>query len=197
MYSVRIRTIENSAVPMMNPATFAAVSVCKRKIESGISGSRWRDSQATNAARRMPEATKVPMTAACATSGTMAPAEAQGAIAAAVLRAKVARAGSRRGCKILRALIAFEDEDVARVARGLRKQRYRVPLAVLQRGLRSGELPPGTDLVLLAELLLAPLYYRLLVLNQPVGPPYIGRVIDQVLAGAKTQLQLHSPRPRR
>ena len=64
MYSVRIRNIENSAVPMMKPATFAAASVCSRKIENGTSGSRCRSSQTTKAARRAAEATKTPIVVA-------------------------------------------------------------------------------------------------------------------------------------
>ena len=112
----------------------------------------------------------------------------------AVLRGKLALIGTRRGCKILRALIAFEDEDVARVARALRKQRYRVPIAVIDRAIAQGKLPAGTDPSLLAEVLLAPMYYRLIVLNQPVDARYIGRVVDQVLDGAQMQLKLRSPR---
>jgi AcrR family transcriptional regulator len=106
----------------------------------------------------------------------------------AMLSAKVALVRSRSGRKILRALIAFEDEEVARVARALRKQRYRVPLAVIQRAIVRGELPPSTDPSLLAEVLLAPMYYRIIVLNQPISDRYIERVVDQVLAGAQMQL---------
>src|SRR5215831_117191 len=64
MYSVRIRNIEKSTVPMMKPATFAAVSVCRRKIENGTSGSRWRCSHAANAPRIPAEAAKTPIVAA-------------------------------------------------------------------------------------------------------------------------------------
>jgi len=42
--------------------------------------------------------------------------------------------------------------------------------------------------------LLAPMYYRIIVLNQPVSERYIERVVDQVLAGAQMQLPLHSRR---
>jgi AcrR family transcriptional regulator len=112
----------------------------------------------------------------------------------AMLRAKVALVSTGTGCKILRAMIAFEDEEVARVARALRKQRYRVPMAVIQGAIARGELPPGTDPSLLAEVLLAPMYYRIIVLNEPVTRRYIERVVDQVLEGAQMQLQLQSPR---
>src|SRR5229473_3865083 len=53
----------------------------------------------------------------------------------AMLTAKVAIVSTRRGSKILRAMIAFEDEEVARVARAVRKLRYRVPIAVIQQAI--------------------------------------------------------------
>ena len=112
----------------------------------------------------------------------------------AMLRAKVALVSARSGRKILRAMIAFEDEEVARVARALRKARYRVPIAVIERALLRGELSPGTDPLLLAEVLLAPIYYRIIVLNQPVSDRYIERVVAQVLAGAQKQLPLRTSR---
>jgi len=114
----------------------------------------------------------------------------------AMLSAKVAIVSTPTGRKILRAMIAFEDEEVARLARALRKARYRVPIAVIERAILRGELLPGTDPSLLAEVLLAPIYYRIIVLNQPVNDPYIERVVDQVLAGAQMQLPLRSTRRR-
>ena len=39
MYSVSIRNIENIAVPRMNPATFAPVTVRVRRMPKRISGS--------------------------------------------------------------------------------------------------------------------------------------------------------------
>ena len=49
------------AVPMMKPATFAAVSVCSRKIENGTSGSRCRCSQSAKATSITAEVTKTPI----------------------------------------------------------------------------------------------------------------------------------------
>ena len=56
MYSVSIRNMANSAVPRVNPAMLAAVSVRSRKIENGMSGSFTRDSHAMNAASSTPAA---------------------------------------------------------------------------------------------------------------------------------------------
>ncbi len=58
MYSVSIRNIENIAVPMMKPATFAPVTVRVRKMPKRISGSGCRRSQATKPASRAKAAAK-------------------------------------------------------------------------------------------------------------------------------------------
>lgn len=102
----------------------------------------------------------------------------------AMLRAKVAIVSTPRGRKILRAMVALEDEELARVAQVMRKQRYRVPIAVIEHAIARGELSPATDPLLLADLLLAPILYRILVLSQPVTASYIERVVDHVLGGA-------------
>ena len=64
MYSVSIRNIENIAVPMMKPATFAPVTVLVRRIPKRISGSGCRSSQPTNAGeegeRRREERERLP-----------------------------------------------------------------------------------------------------------------------------------------
>ncbi len=61
MYSVSIRNIENSAVPMMNITMLAAASVCSRKIENGISGCVVRDSWTTNPTSRTAATAKTPI----------------------------------------------------------------------------------------------------------------------------------------
>ena len=43
------KNIENSDMPISSPTTLAPRSVRRRKIENGISGSRWRSSITTNA----------------------------------------------------------------------------------------------------------------------------------------------------
>jgi hypothetical protein len=61
MYRVRSRNIENRTVPRMKPATFEPVSVRRRKIENGTSGSAWRRSQPMKATARTADATKTPI----------------------------------------------------------------------------------------------------------------------------------------
>ena len=59
--SVSIRNIENSAVPRMNPATFAPVTVLIRKIENDINGSLVRRSTTTKAPRSAAARAKSPI----------------------------------------------------------------------------------------------------------------------------------------
>jgi len=60
MYGVSIRNIEKSAVPRMNPATFAPVTVFVRKMPKSISGSAARVSAKTNATSSVSAAAKMP-----------------------------------------------------------------------------------------------------------------------------------------
>jgi AcrR family transcriptional regulator len=62
-------------------------------------------------------------------------------------------------------------------------------VAVLQRGIDRGELRPDADLELVADLLVGPLYYRMLVSGMPLSSAYAAAVVDHVLCGVE------SPRP--
>ena len=61
MYSVSIRNIENSAVPMMKPATLAPATVFVRSRPNRISGSGCRCSQTAKPARSTAEPAKKPI----------------------------------------------------------------------------------------------------------------------------------------
>ena len=58
MYRVSIRNIENIAVPMMKPATFAPVTVLVRRIPKRMSGSGCLSSQPTKPASRASDVAK-------------------------------------------------------------------------------------------------------------------------------------------
>jgi AcrR family transcriptional regulator len=78
---------------------------------------------------------------------------------------------------------AQHDADVATRLRAdhLSKQRERdrVPL---RRAVERGELPPETDLDLVVEQLLSPIYYRVLVTGQPVSREFTGALVEQCLS---------------
>jgi hypothetical protein len=80
-------------------------------------------------------------------------------------------------------MMAFDDAEVATIVQALRECRYSVPHAVIEHAITRGDLPADTDPALLSELLLAPIYYRIIMLNELVDMRYIEGVVDQVLAG--------------
>ena len=57
---------------------------------------------------------------------------------------------------------------------------------VIQRGIDRGDLPPHTDLELLLEALGGPLHVRILQRGMPAERDYVSRLVDLVLAGART-----------
>ena len=55
--------------------------------------------------------------------------------------------------------------------------------AMVRRAVRRGELPKGTDVDLLAELVGGALYYRSVVGGTPIDPAAIERFVDVALRG--------------
>ena len=97
--------------------------------------------------------------------------------------AKATLVGTPRGRKIARAMMAFDDAEVAAIVQALRECRYSVPHVLIEHAVERGDLPRNIDPELLSELLLAPVYYRILMLNETVDIRYIEGVVNQVLAG--------------
>jgi AcrR family transcriptional regulator len=61
--------------------------------------------------------------------------------------------------------------------------RRRVVVAICEAAVLRGELDHGVDVELTGDLLLGPLYYRLLVTGEPVRPQLATRLVDAVMAG--------------
>jgi hypothetical protein len=57
-------------------------------------------------------------------------------------------------------------------------------LGLLQRALETGELPPNTDIDVLADALWGPIFHRLLVSHMPIDRSFIEKLLDLVLGGA-------------
>jgi hypothetical protein len=57
--------------------------------------------------------------------------------------------------------------------------------SLVARAMSRGELPAGTDPMLIADLASAPILSRLLTFSEPVDDTFIAKVVDIVLAGAK------------
>ncbi len=61
--------------------------------------------------------------------------------------------------------------------------RRQVVTAILEAAVARGELRPEVDAELTADLLLGPIYYRLLVTDDPVRPALAGRLVDAIAPG--------------
>lgn len=61
--------------------------------------------------------------------------------------------------------------------------RRREMAAVVERGLRRGDLREDAPLELVGELLIGPLFWRLLMTGEPLGEDFPERLVDGVLAG--------------
>ena len=85
---------------------------------------------------------------------------------------------------VCRALIGQAQHDPAFAVifrtRFLREQRERDRLP-LDRAIARGQLPPGTDVPADVDQLVGPIYYRVLVTGEPVGPPFTDRLVDHYL----------------
>jgi AcrR family transcriptional regulator len=100
-----------------------------------------------------------------------------------LMQATTAVLGSPQGSALVRA-VALEAPYLPEL-RDLAQQfwagRFGLVRDVVLRGVARGELPADTDADLLVETLVAPLYLRTLVTQQPVDAAYADRVLDAVL----------------
>ncbi len=100
-----------------------------------------------------------------------------------LLTAKAAGLSTPRGRKVLRALMAFDEDALPQLSDAFPDARYSKPRAVLAHAIERGALPPDADARFLTELLLAPILHRILVLRIAVDEP-LSRVVDHVLRGS-------------
>jgi hypothetical protein len=77
------------------------------------------------------------------------------------------------------------DQPIVVAGQGFWAHWFSLTAAVIRRGIDRGELPPDTDIVFLIEVLIAPLYLRLLVTGQTLTIEYADRVVDWVIASAR------------
>jgi AcrR family transcriptional regulator len=101
-----------------------------------------------------------------------------------LLTAKAAGLSTPRGRKVLRALMAFDEEAAAQLSSAFPEGRYGKPRAVLAHAIERGALPPDADALFLTEMLLAPILHRILVLHMKVDEAFVARVVDHVLPRA-------------
>ncbi len=88
---------------------------------------------------------------------------------------------------LLRTLIsgAGRVPEMTAAAQQFWNTRFALASSVVVRAIERGELPRGTDPQLLIEVLIAPLYLRLLVTCRPVTDGYVDQLVRLVVGGAQ------------
>jgi AcrR family transcriptional regulator len=94
---------------------------------------------------------------------------------------------AERDASLTRVLMAeVADPEVASLAR-LVRARFQAPLLLaIERGIARGELPRGTDPLLVLEPIMATVHLKAVVFRDPLAPGYPERLVDVVLAGARS-----------
>ena len=107
------------------------------------------------------------------------------AVLAAYLGQLVKNVNSKLYGRILRGLISEMAADPV-LARGFREQvlarRIAAMTGLLARGIERGELRPDLDMEIAIDLLLGPIYYRLLMSGQPLTRAFVDRLIHAAMA---------------
>jgi AcrR family transcriptional regulator len=86
-----------------------------------------------------------------------------------------------------------QNPELVDVVRSILYARRRLSATALNRAIARGEMTPDTDQELLLDLLLGPLWFRLLVSGAPIAPEEARAVVELVLDGALPR----PPRPAR
>jgi AcrR family transcriptional regulator len=77
---------------------------------------------------------------------------------------------------------ASVDPGMRELLTGFMEDRRARPREVVARGIERGELPPGTDVEMLVDVLGATVMYRELIAGTSVDDAYIERLVDRMLA---------------
>jgi AcrR family transcriptional regulator len=102
-----------------------------------------------------------------------------------LLRDKARTTSTPRQRAISTAISKLDPSTHAALVQELRRRRFTLPRDVIEAAMERGELPVGTDPVFLTQLLLAPIFYRSLVLHETVPDELIVQTVDTVLTGAR------------
>ena len=101
-------------------------------------------------------------------------------------RSIVAMLTARDSGPVVRALLGAGDTPETR---DLRRRFYRTRVAlvvpIVERAVERGELPPGTDAAEVIKQVGAPLYYRFLVIAEPLTPAAADLAVDAAVAAAR------------
>lgn len=106
----------------------------------------------------------------------------------ALLQHVCAMSGSSRWAEVLPALISASARhpELRAWHTGFSKQQRRPLTDLLRTGVADGDLPEGTDVEILAEALVGPIFLRRLMLDQPMAEADVVAIVDQLVGPART-----------
>lgn len=85
------------------------------------------------------------------------------------------------GRAVVQTMAAADDDATLAAARAEFWQlRFAAASSIVDRAIQRGELPSGTDPVLVLEMLTAPLHFRTLLTRQPIDDDLIERIVDAI-----------------
>lgn len=97
------------------------------------------------------------------------------------LENKARRLRTPRGRVLAVTLTALEAPALAAVTNELRRRRFVTPIDLLEGAIARGEVRADTDARVVNDLLSAPIYYRAIVMREPLERAAIEALVDQVL----------------
>lgn len=91
--------------------------------------------------------------------------------------------GSSRWAAVLPALVSASARhpELRAWHTGFSQQQLRPLLELLEAGVADGDLPPGTDVDILAEALVGPIFLRRLMLGETVDEGEVAAIVDQLV----------------
>jgi AcrR family transcriptional regulator len=174
-----VRTILETTLKQLEERGFAGISVEEIARGAGVNK--------TSVYRRWPSKAELVLAAVKNARAAEPPFVARGDLPrdlVRLLKAKVAALASPQGQRIARALLALEGGERDELTHALRERRDATLREVVDGAIARGDLPPTTDAEFVSELLVAPLWNRLFIRDEPITLSYIGKVVAHVLAGA-------------
>lgn len=92
-----------------------------------------------------------------------------------------------RDAGLLRALMAdYDDPELVALSRLVRDRARQPGVAAVERAIARGELPPGTDPLVVLEPATFTLVLRGAIFGEPLDPAFAERLVDVIIAGART-----------
>jgi AcrR family transcriptional regulator len=85
---------------------------------------------------------------------------------------------------IIQMISSHTDPEVNALSDKLRDEQHAKRVAMIERGIARGELPPTTDTSLIADMVIGAVVRRLLSFRQTIDESYVDAVLDVVLTGA-------------